>query len=73
MKGLLYLVLAAFLFPVLVIVFSLLWMGVGLASGIVAMLAESAMVGAAHFACHFVSEQRASRIKEWLNRNGVRP
>lgn len=69
----LYLVLAAFLFPVLINVCSLLWMGVGLASGIVATLAESVMVGAAHFACYFVNERRASRIKEWLNRNGVRP
>lgn len=73
MKGLLYLVLAAFLFPVLIVAFSLLWMGVGLASGIVAMLAESVVVGAAHFACSFVSEQRASRIKGWLNRIGVKP
>jgi hypothetical protein len=73
MKGLLYLVLAAFLFPVLIMVFSLLWMGIGLASGIVAMLVESVTVGAAHFACYFVSEQRASRIKEWMNRYGVKP
>jgi hypothetical protein len=73
MKGLLYLVIAALLFPVLIMAFSLLWMGVGLASGIVAMLAESVTVGAAHFACYFVSEQRASRIEEWLNRNGVKP
>jgi hypothetical protein len=73
MKGLLYMVLAAILFPVLILVFSFLWMGVGLASGIVAMLAESVMVGTAHFACYFVSEQRASRIKNWLNRNGVGP
>jgi hypothetical protein len=73
MKGLLYLVLAALLFPLIILAFSFLWTGVGLVSGIVAMLAESVVVGAAHFACYFVSEQRAIQIKGWLNRNSVRP
>jgi hypothetical protein len=71
MKVLLYLVLAPFLFLAFVIVGSLLWMAVGLGTGIVAILAESITVGAANFACHFVSERRASRIKQWLDRNGI--